>query len=837
MEDVESTIEDQPPASTGDDNPLPSPPQVTQTQPDSPQPSDTQTDQKSTTNDEVSQAADDFNSQHLKNVHRLQTIPNTAISSLNRSQALDLLFTYSVEKCIKFVGPHYGSTPIYLLKRLVLKAREILNGLSNETILDDDKTLNDMALLDESTILGLDKCSVDEFLSTYARQYGIQVEETYYSKTSIEQKRIQLIKSTDEYKSEYLKTEPTVTLNENTTNQMIDFASLNMTRMMLENYVKTFNVDIGALEIEKMDQKTIVTECIKIRDSMRIAKNLPPLPHSQRHKFPSKFDLNVGNKNGNLFSKFLPKLSSHQTRKQLANNKAGQQAHMFEQNDFYVRVNAPVKGKNVHIPTVIKLVFGKLRQADPSFTIMPFDRNDTTKNATIAKEDAIPKDKKDLHTWVRGDYITKNNRLLYSMRCTNNVPFRDVRALLNAWQQDTGIKVNFDSVVSKSLFPAGWLKFAHPRLINRDSLFHWMIQQSNDKQMKSKLHLYPRVMFEYRQDGTKALTEVLVIDGAYDHKKTVKNFLLNMKWNGYYSNVEFIPFQATDENDKQNQIDAIDSHNEYCSKLTSEIITIKRPDYVLSDTNGNKHTFVDWLATQKQKDVPIFYEVEQIGVTKILLVYFDHHTEIVTNFLTNVYEMFLQEFFSEIADVIFGIISPSNILRSAPRQTNDFFKRLKNISANPQHNDDDSLPQQRVNAFYGQEPLETTSDEAELFGSKSYKTAATNSSNESSEVVRLTRIVNDLRDQVESLSQSIATEVTTSVMKDVEVKLEAIEERLNDNIQAVRDECNDKIVSIESRFDEIWNKIDLDNKTLLAAIEGRPKPPSGDAHSARGAAK
>ena len=104
-------------------------------------------------------------------------------------------------------------------------------------------------------------------------------------------------------------------------------------------------------------------------------------------------------------------------------------------------------------------------------------------------------------------------------------------------------------------------------------------------------------------------------------------------------------------------------------------------------------------------------------------------------------------------------------------------------------------------------------------------------------MVRLTKIVNDLKDQVESLSQSIASEVTTSVLKDVDVKLEAIEERLNDDIQAVRDECNDKIVSIESRFDDIWNKIDLDNKTLLAAIEGRPKPPSGDAHSARGAAK
>ena len=801
------------------------------------QPDDTITQTQTSPTQPTSQefaSSDAFFNTHFETITNLRTMANTAINSLSKNQAIELLFAYSLEKCVSFIGAHYSNTPMYLLRRLVYKAREVLNGHSNEDILNDEATLNNMALLDDDTILGLEKVKVDEYLSTYARQYGIQVDESYYTKTPIEQKRIQLGKSTKEYKSLYLTKEPTVVLTENTTDQMIAYASLNMVKTMFETYVKTFNVDLSSLPIDKMSHKELLDECFKVRNTLRIEKNLPPLPSQQPHKGPNPFQLNVGNRNGNLFSKFLPKTPNSAIRKKLANNESGQQAHKFEQNDFYVRVSAPVKGKDVHIPTVIKLVFGKLRQADPSFTLMTFDRKDTSKNNTIAKEDAIPNDKKDLHTWIQGDYITKNNKLLFSMRCTNNIPFKDVRALLNIWQNDTGIKVNFDCVVSQSLFPAGWLKCAHPRLLNRDSLFEWIVDQSNTT-MKSKIHLYPRIMFEYREDGSKALTEVLVIDGAYNQKKTIKTFLSSIKWSGFYSDIEFIPFQSNDDDDTTKQIQAIDSHNEFCSKITSMVITIKRPSYVLSDMNGQRHTFIDWLAAKTHKDVPIFYEVEQIGVTKVLVAYYDHHVEAVDQFLNTAHSIFLSEYQCEIAEQIFGTIHPSKILCSAPRQSNDFFKRLKKVTS--QSPTDNNLPQRRVNAFYGQEPLLTTSNEAEIFGSKSYSDAAQNNTNSNNDVVRLSQIVNDLQSQVESLSQTLATNVSATVLKEVDTKLEAVEERLNANISTVKEECEARIANVENKFNEIMTKLDTNNSTLLAAIRGESKPPSGDDHSARGAGK
>ena len=104
------------------------------------------------------------------------------------------------------------------------------------------------------------------------------------------------------------------------------------------------------------------------------------------------------------------------------------------------------------------------------------------------------------------------------MRATSNIPFKDLRSVLNGWMKETTGRVKFDTVLSNSLFPTGWLKCAHPRILNRDNLFQWILNQRDDDTMDNKLHLYPRNMFEYRKDKTKTIAEVLAIDGAFENK-------------------------------------------------------------------------------------------------------------------------------------------------------------------------------------------------------------------------------------------------------------------------------------------------------------------------------
>ena len=80
---------------------------------------------------------------------------------------------------------------------------------------------------------------------------------------------------------------------------------------------------------------------------------------------------------------------------------------------------------------------------------MPFDTTPTTKNSTLAKEDSIPQEQKELNQWMRGIYITQRNGLMFSMRCTNSVEFRHVRALLAKWTKEADININFDTVLSQ----------------------------------------------------------------------------------------------------------------------------------------------------------------------------------------------------------------------------------------------------------------------------------------------------------------------------------------------------------------------------------------------------
>ena len=103
----------------------------------------------------------------------------------------------------------------------------------------------------------------------------------------------------------------------------------------------------------------------------------------------------------------------------------------FDQNDFFVRVSVQIKDKEVHIPTAVKQTFLTFRRADPSFCMMPFDRTNTSKNDIISKETVIPNEKNDLKKWIQGTYLNKSNRSSFSMRATNNIPFKDLRSVLN----------------------------------------------------------------------------------------------------------------------------------------------------------------------------------------------------------------------------------------------------------------------------------------------------------------------------------------------------------------------------------------------------------------------
>ena len=356
--------------------------------------------------------------------------------------------------------------------------------------------------------------------------------------------------------------------------------------------------------------------------------------------------------------------------------------------------------------------------------------------------------------------------------------------------KETTGQIKFDTVLSTSLFPAGWMKYAHPLILNRDTLFQWILNQLDDDSMDNKLRLYPRNMFEYRADKTKNITKVLAIDGAFEHKTAIMEFLSSIKWEGYYADIEFIPFQTNDDFIKQDQIEPMDNHNTFCASIASEFITVKNPGYVLNTSETLSFTFLDWLASKTNNSINVFYEVEQISVTKLVIAYFERNSEIVKDFLTNIQQLLRDDYHDDAVAKVFGAGLPQP-RRSGLCDSFDFFKRMidKNFSVNSYTTKMNRKPGRM---FYGREPAEETPDDAKLFGTISYKNATTGSTsdNDDSEIERLTGILNDLQNQLNSLRQDITADVSKQVLVDVDKKNYAAEARANDRIDQVEKTWN-----------------------------------------------
>ena len=253
----------------------------------------------------------DVIAQHSGEVDQLKNMTDDDILLLTHENTLLFLFPYATEKCVQFVGSSYNTTPVEILRRYVHIARDILNGKSKATILDDDLVLNNMALLDDDSIFCLNNDEVDEYLSTYARQYNVVVDKDYYTKTCIEQKRVQLTKTLHEYKQKFLKHEPITSLNEHSTDHMIDCASLNMIKTMLKNYIDSLDVAVEMSSFTNLSHPALNLECKKIRNKLREEYNLPPVESALPSNQPTELQKSVGNKNGNLFSKYILKSTTY----------------------------------------------------------------------------------------------------------------------------------------------------------------------------------------------------------------------------------------------------------------------------------------------------------------------------------------------------------------------------------------------------------------------------------------------------------------------------------------------------------------------------------------------
>ena len=719
---------------------------------------------------------------------------------------------------------------------------------------------------EKKTINELEKKDMVVYLTTYARQYMLNYKSDYFQTADLPKIRNQLLRSSIELRS-VLSSKPPSTLDANTTNEQLYKISMNTAEELLRKYVSENNITIDMEHALSRGIHTI-QECQKIRDQLRKDLGLPPMlamqastpswkkPKQKVNRAESDFYRSTFNLRGCDLNKFLQNHSAIvDTRARMTEEGANYSTPNFKENDFYVRALVPMS-INTHIPTLVKKTFRALQQADPTFLLKPFDRSEKSFNVDISNDSNIPNDEKEYAKYIQGTSTTKANKLRFSMRVTNTITFKQLRALLTDYENETGTRFSYDKIVSRTIFSAGYLQYLHPKWINRDELLEWLLEQTDDEKMAEKIHIYPRKFWNNATDGTpRTDTEIVVIDGSFDNKKEVLEFLYNIEWNGKYSMVNFVPWHTSNEFTKEDQVEALRNHNEYMSTLTSEVLKIKNPGTILETADSGDLTIAKWMETKTFQNVPIFYSAEKIGAVEILITYSKANLEIVNDLLNQLPQILSDDFDNTKIQAVFGPNFNGTIKRIKPKNVRSHMSNLKQKMSNPQSTDDDSiLP--KVNTFYGRPPVRNSQvEKSEIKVEKSFAQATASLNNDQhtpTEINQLTTMLNELRKDHNQLKKSLKSNVTTSVLQEVDTRLENMEIKMNTKIDESKKEWDKQLNTFFTQFRnenqterELQKKKDDEfRKSLIAAVSSKNKPddndsetPSGDDCSARGGAK
>ena len=371
--------------------------------------------------------------------------------------------------------------------------------IQNLSSLSDKKINSMMVAPREENIPSIQREDVITYLKTYARQYDMRCDPNYYNDASIEKLQNELIRSSIELRS-FLATRPPTCLDANTTNDQLIKMSYDNGIQILQDYVRENGLTIDMKHITSRGQ-LVIQECRKIRDQLRKDQGLPPFvtttPSWKIKKVVdrsnSEFFRNTINLNGCNLDKYI---SNHHSspvdpRSHMVTDSTYNPTTTFKENDFYVRTFFPMSKKNSHAPTIVRKIFRALQQADPTFLLKPFDRNNKSSNDDISIPDKIPDDEEKFKKYVQGVSITRANKLRFSMRVTNTMSFNYLRAILGDYEIESGTNHNNDCIVSKEIFAAGYLLFVHLTWINRDDLVQWVLKQTDIADMDEKIHVYP----------------------------------------------------------------------------------------------------------------------------------------------------------------------------------------------------------------------------------------------------------------------------------------------------------------------------------------------------------
>ena len=221
--------------------------------------------------------------------------------------------------------------------------------------------------------------------------------------------------------------------------------------------------------------------------------------------------------------------------------------------------------------------------------------------------------------------------------------------------------------------------------------------------MEGKLDIYQKKVFKKNEKNEKMATMAIVIDGDFDSKDEVFDFLYSHEWSGRYQDVSFVPYKSNDTFTKQDQINLMISNNVYQSSLARLIIKVKEADKE-HDLDEETISFRDWSFETSIGGKELIKGVEVVPDDVVRVLSHKDDADAVKDAIHNLYPHVVDTFGENLAA---HMIDENSLRRekSSSDVEKEYIRRLKAKTGNPQGPDDMSSysqpQQQRAKGYYG----------------------------------------------------------------------------------------------------------------------------------------
>ena len=490
--------------------------------------------------------------------------------------------------------------------------------------------------------------------------------------------------------------------------------------------------------------------------------------------------------------------------------------------DIYtIHAKLEIGSNNFHTPTLVRNLIMNIRKGDPLVQIVPVLSKTAKPSEILENEDALPDDENALKKWVE-NIRTDKTKLYFTMKI-RTVNIDHVKTAVYGWCKGKSHWVDFTTLASIKIFNGGWFHNIHPFYYNRDHFTDYILQEL--PHLEGKLDIYQKKVFKKNDKNEKIATMAIVIDGDFDIKDEVFDFLYSHKWDGRYKDVSFVPYKSNSNFTKEDQIKLMVSNNVYQKKLARLIIKVKDAD-VQHDLNGEHLSFQDWLfeTTIGGKELIQGVEVAPDDVVRVL--FHESDAEAVKDAIHNLYPHVVETFGNDLAS---NMIDETSLKRakSSSDVEKDYTKRLKEKTGNPQGPDDLSSysqpQQQRPRGYFGTN-LEVAQGNQTQTSEITHEQDNANEEDLRSQIKAIAAAQSRLESSMSSTISSAVTNTVNSQLAPIRNEVSSIKQSQND-IGSFINIMKNYVESSDRRFESIQNSFLALGVPAQTPSEAKNSPP------------